>query len=220
LTTFNAKKKLKQTSNIQSIKDLLFNINRPVDSGLLCEASDMSIRRLAVVLGFLRKKCQNQVKRNKPPYIASGVPNLIVCEQSDILARVLNLNLFTCDEQLPNDDEVLICTETTASTDVEIFLRRALNSHQAKIYSIVNVHELTYDNSVRIIQLYVELPKSPAFNLCVFCSQEQEDKCVFVTAFNRYRISVPKQLDLKALQAYLIDHLSNQQGKAMTASLV
>jgi hypothetical protein len=136
----------------------------------------------------------------------------------------LGFSTCTCSrathEQLPNDDEFFICTETTVSIDVEIFLRRALDSHQAKIYSIVNVHELTYDNSVRIFQLYVELPKSPAFNLCVFCSQEQEDKYVFVTAFDRYRINVPKQLDLKALQAYLTDHLSNQQGKAMTASLV
>jgi hypothetical protein len=51
---------------------------------------------------------------------------LVVVENADLIAHVLNIYMYSPDQPLPNDDEILFCTAKTTVSEVEIYLERAL----------------------------------------------------------------------------------------------
>ena len=90
------------------------------------------------------------------------------------------------------------------------------DDQQQKIYSLVNVQEMGYDQAVKAQTTFERLLSNSTtqneqphkFTLVIFCSSEKEDKSVFATSFNRYRKNVPMEQDLEAkLRAYLAQHL-------------
>jgi hypothetical protein len=101
-------------------------------------------------LKYLKKKSNKKICRQRPPYLDTGLPNLVVCDNSEIIPRVLNLYMFSPEQSLPNDEEIIFCTEATKSSEVEEFLRRAVSKsdddsdNKNKIYCLANVQNLEY----------------------------------------------------------------------------
>lgn len=170
-----------------------------------CDFDDfLSLNHLGRVLVYLRSKSTLNISRKKPSYLDNNTPNLIICPRDEIIRRVLSIYAFTSEQPLPADDEVLFCNGETSCEDVELFWNRVFSANESgKIYSLVNVQDLSYDQAVKAQTKFEKctagLNLNVNFTLIVFCSVEKEDKSVFATAFNRYRKNVPldKNLDAK-----------------------
>ncbi|RNA31081.1 E3 ubiquitin-ligase RNF213-like [Brachionus plicatilis] len=120
---------------------------------------------------------------------------------------------MSAEQPLPSKDEVLYCNSKTTSEEIELFWLRVLSIYQAdekeqKIYSLINVQDLLYDQAVKAQASFEKLMANYSTNnkflLCIICSAEREDKSVFVTAFNRYRknFNLPNDIN-KNLNIYL-----------------
>lgn len=107
----------------------------------------VSLNHLGRVLQYVKRKSTTRIKRNKPSYLESNVPNLIVCPKDEIIKYVLSIYAFTADQEMPNGDEVLYCNSQTSLEDIELFWMRVMStddSEEEKIYSIVNVQVIIY----------------------------------------------------------------------------
>ncbi len=141
------------------------------------------------------------------------MPNLIVCPEDEIIRRTLSVYHLTPDAQMPTDDEIIYCTSDTTLEQLELFWKRCIfDSHnEQKIYCLVNVQELLYDQAVNAEICFERLLTSEKartdFILCIICSIEKEDKSVFATAFSRYRKNIPFDPNLDSLlKVYLTNH--------------
>jgi E3 ubiquitin-protein ligase RNF213 len=172
----------------------------------------LCLNHIGLLLNYLRKESkQPEVKRLKPAYLELNVPNIIICEQSDLYSRVLEIYSLSPEQALPNDDEIMFCNETTTAEDIEIFLKRVFfkQTKDNKIYSIVNIHNLAYEQSIKVIYLYDQLTVNTKFTLALFCAQEKEDKSLLVTSFNRYYKKLTRKVDYKQIEKYLREHFIN-----------
>lgn len=171
----------------------------------------ISLNHLGFVLRHLKTQSKRLVKRQKPNYLDYNTPNLIVCPRDDIIRRALSIYSLTADQPLPGDDEILYCNSATTFEEIELFWRRVLFGQDDKIYTLINVQDLVYDQAVKahtaFEQMFSNFKSTKSFTLCIICSSEKEDKSVFATTFNRYRKNIPfeKDLDIK-LRSYLTSH--------------
>ena len=143
-----------------------------------------------------------------------GVPNLIVCPQNQIIKHCLNIYTHSADQPLPSTDEVIYCTAKTTCEQLELFWRRCLFSQsetEAKIYCLLNVQDLLYDQAVKAHLTFEKLLGSQRvtkdYKLCLFCSNEKEDKSVLATAFarNKKNILLERNINEK-LNEYITGH--------------
>lgn len=79
------------------------------------------------MLGSMADK-QHLPKRVLPHGFFQGKPNLIVCQPADVWRTLLNIYMHSPEQTLPTSAEVLVCCESTATEDVELLLRRAIQS--------------------------------------------------------------------------------------------
>ncbi len=162
---------------------------------------------------MLKSESKSAVNRHKPAYLEKGVPNLIVCSQEEIINRALNMYTVSSKERMPTDDEIIYCNARTTSEELELFWKRVLLNKEKKIYSLINVQDLIYDQAVKALMSFEKLQTNNLidkneFMLCIFCSSEKEDKSVFATAFNRYKKNVPIERNIEEkLNEYLYNHL-------------
>jgi hypothetical protein len=142
---------------------------------------------------------------------------LIVCPQDEIIRRTLNIYRLTPDVPMPTDDEVIYCTTDTTCEQLELFWKRCIfgdGSTGKKIYCLMNVQDLLYDQAVNAEICFERLLTSDKarsdFTLCILCSIEKEDKSVFATAFTRNKKNVPLERDLDTcLRDYLTSHFKS-----------
>ena len=180
----------------------------------------ISFSHLGMVLKYLKASSTVIVQRDKPPYLEYNIPNLIICAQDEIIKRTVNIYSLSVNQQLPTNDEVFYCTSLTTYEEIELFWKRCLFQQndvaEQRIYSLINVQDLLYDQAVKAQVLFekyfsereqnMNRDAYKKFILCIFCSSEKEDKSIFVTAFNRYRKNVP--LD-RNINTHLLDYLRN-----------
>ncbi len=194
----------------------------------------VSLNHLGLVLRYLKSNERAIASRVKPPYLEFNIPNLIICPQDEIIKRTLNIYSFGSEQTLPTNDEILYCTSRTRYEEIELFWKRCLFEsgdgaadkpdntvqREQKIYSLINVQDLLYDQAVRAQTLFEKYASSREqcnsnetnkFILCVLCSSEKEDKSIFVTAFNRYRKNVPLEPNAnQSILEYLSSHFKMQ----------
>ncbi len=153
------------------------------------------------------------------------MPNLIVCPQDEIIKRTLIIYALSPSETLPSDQEILYCNSSTIFEEIELFWKRVSiseNSDCEKIYLLINMQDLLYDQAVKAkvcfekllakhLDLVSDETKGPfrKFCLCTVCSSERENKSVFVTSFNRFRknVSIDKSIN-EELNKYLMAKFS------------
>ena len=200
--------------NVDSLEAKFENISERFKDMLEKNYSDfLSLDHVGYLLESLKSKSKRIIIRKIPPFLEAGVPNLILIENADLIARVLSIYMYSVDQPLPNDDEILLCTEKTSVSEVEIYLKRALVGcikediiENRKIYCMVNASDLPFDTAVKILQIYENLPKRDDFAFCIVCAEEKEAQSVFATAYNRYKKKLPQDIDYKKIQDYLYEH--------------
>ena len=69
-----------------------------------------------------------QTPRKLTEQFKTGKPNLIVCQPQDTWNIILSIYMHSSELPLPSSDEVLICDEDTAFEEVELLLRRAMQT--------------------------------------------------------------------------------------------
>ncbi len=139
---------------------------------------------------------------------------MIVCPQNRIIKHCLDIYTHSADQPLPSTDEVIYCTAKTTCEQLELFWRRSLFSQSAaesKIYCLLNVQDLLYDQAVKAHSIFEKLLGSPRvtkdYKLLLCCSSEREDKSVLATAFARRKKSIPLERDInEKLNEYITAH--------------
>ena len=115
---------------------------------------------------------------------------------------------------MPTDDEIIYCNPRTSAEELELFWKRVLLNRENKIYCLLNVQDLLYDQAVKALMSFEKLHtennslENKEFVLCIYCASEKEDKSVFATTFNRYKKNVPIERNIEEkLNEYLSFHL-------------
>ncbi|KAI0241298.1 E3 ubiquitin-protein ligase [Lamellibrachia satsuma] len=224
------------TESFQSITlDLLNNI-RANDSSLKTKLRDLwrshlqsaatsltdhlSLEHLGYILEALADR--TDINRPMPQYLITGIPNLIVCAQADVLRAVLSLYDAGQDLPLPEADEVLLCTEQTTAEEVDLLYRRAARDKHGKIYCLAHADMLDYEVS-ETAESYLEkhIKGSEDCRLVVICSKEREDRSRLVTALDKHRVTSPIVTTVTRIQTYLKTHFRmecHQQGRLHRAA--
>ena len=141
---------------------------------------------------------------------------MIICPQDEIIKRTLSIYKMSEEAPLPGNDEVIYCNANTTNEQLELFWKRCMfapANGEKKIYSLINVQDLLYDQAVKAQVCFEKLLAysgdkiNKQYVLCIICSAEKEDKSVFATAFSRYKKNVPLEKNIEIeLNKYLSNH--------------
>ncbi len=184
--------------------DYIGNQNKHTDA-------QMTIENLAIVCEKLHEQNKTiEVTRKIPGFLSNrGAPNLIICPQIDQIPIVLSIYAHTVDCDLPSNDEVLYCTYETSNEDLEIFLRIALKSSGNKIYTLLNINDLSYSNTTVIDKCFQQYESTQLYNVVFVCTSEKQSQCLIASTFCKYKVK-PIILSLGDLQAYLQRKISEK----------
>ena len=155
-----------------------------------CEHS-LTFEHLAIYLELIRQE-KHDYERQIPGYLTNkGNPNLIICPASEQISIALSIYAHTPEEPLPSCDEFLYCSGETSSEEVENFLRIAFKSNGSKIYTLLNMQDIKYENAALIekfLSLSSQLEPSGNYNLVCICSQEKQSQSILAALLMRYRV--------------------------------
>lgn len=139
----------------------------------------------------------------------------------DQVPVVLSIYAYSFDQPLPSSDEILFCSTKTTSEDVENFLRIVLKSNGNKIYTILNIQELTYSNSESIERFLTSDTQAGGhsnYNLVCICSQEKHAESILATSIASFRVT-PIILPLVNIRDYLMSHFVDEKNLNDSKSL-
>ena len=171
----------------------------------------LGVQQLAIVLEHLKAYNRDKVEpRRLPGYLTyKGHPNLIICPQSDQVAYTLSIYAQSPQCPLPTNDEVLYCTNETTSEEIESFLRVALKSNGDKIYTILNVDQLRYDDADHAEKFFNKFASTKNYNLVIICSAEKQGQSILASAFCKYKIK-PIPTPTEDIRRYLKTKLQQE----------
>ncbi|XP_061169142.1 E3 ubiquitin-protein ligase RNF213-like [Saccostrea echinata] len=152
----------------------------------------LSVEQLGIVLKYISRKGTTIIDREFLQCFQSGVPNLLVCCQDDVINTILSIYCQDTKQPLPCPDEVLLCTQETSLNEIEIFWRRAMYNDCGKIHCLANVENLSYDVSEkgeRRLDYHMQnaLTREIQYKLVVICGTEQENNSRIVAALDKHR---------------------------------
>ncbi|KAL7825462.1 hypothetical protein AOLI_G00326690 [Acnodon oligacanthus] len=133
------------------------------------------------------------VRRELTRLLEKGKPNLVSCNSVEMLPQCLSLYLST-EQPLPTYDEILICTPETTVEEVELIIRRAVQSgsRHEKIYSLLNSENLNpevarvLESSFCHLSLGQNVTEAKKYSFVIFCNAKAHHSYV-LTAFDEYR---------------------------------
>lgn len=163
-----------------------------------------------------------RVQRHLPQGLQVGRPNLVLCDQAEVLLATLAVYMQAPEQPLPSYDEVLLCTPATTLEEVALLLRRCLTlgSRSRKVYCLLFGDQLSYEVACRAGALFHSLcagPHREDYQLVLLCDRER-GHCCLPSAFSQDKVLVTPQAPLQAVQAYLAQHfrVSEQTCSAAT----
>lgn len=174
----------------------------------------LDIRTLARLLTCLSETNPLHMIRIFPPALQEGKPNLVLCPSSEVFTTTLSFYMESPEQPLPSADEVLVCREQTTKEEVEIFLRRALESKDSrescqKIHSLVNPGMLGYEASEALVELYENLERSagPHYRFVIVSPVVHQHRCV-PSYFSNYKVQTGVSLAVERARKYLHHHFT------------
>ena len=187
--------------------------------------SSITLKHLAILLTSLAETASSataQIKRKIPGYLSHmGDPNLIVCPQREQIHTALSMYALSDEQPLPRNDEILYCTMQTTAEEVENFLRIAFKSSSNKIYTLINIQDLSYQIAEKIdafLQLSpANATKTENFVLVLICSQEKQFQSILVSLYSRNKVK-PVLLSVENLEAYLNKKLYRKKDRNFALS--
>ena len=196
---------------IQNETVIADKINKPflglTQLALLLEALSIDYRDSNPCVG---RKIPGYLKHNR------GMPSLIVCEKREQIPVVLSIYAFDANAPMPNNDELLYCDRNTSYEDMEIFMRRVLASGDQKIYTILNVQDLSYETSDRLESFLKNSQKKletkqKRFILAFICCVEQQAESIIASLFLNNKVNAIKLPDTVLIE-YVRNNLKNPAG--------
>lgn len=140
---------------------------------------------------------------------------MIVCDERKQIGLILSLYALSSDQEMPSNDEMLICTNKTTGEEVESFLRLVLTTpmKDSCLYCIANIQELTYEAQV-IIEKYLHhderfnKPLNTGKFALVFVSTTVKSS-IIASVLAKYRVT-PVELNDNDLRDYVEKKLSGE----------
>lgn len=182
------------------------------------ETDLMTLKHLSLLLTKLYNESQeietNRIVRVVPGYLSHpGEPNLIVCPSREQISIVLSMYAMTPSQPLPQQDEVLFCTQQTTSEQIQNFLRVVFNSetNHKKIYAMMNIQDLVYEVASDT-EKFLEssspsvVNKSDSYVLVMTCTEEKHSQSLLATLYSKNRIK-PVVLSIENIESYLTSKL-------------
>ncbi|KAL7825428.1 hypothetical protein AOLI_G00326350 [Acnodon oligacanthus] len=148
------------------------------------------------------------VRRELTRLLDKGKPNLVSCNSVEMLPQCLSLYL-SAEQPLPTYDEILICTPETTVEEVELIIRRAVQSgsRHEKIYSLLNAENLNPEVARVLESRFCHLSQNQKiaeareYSFVIFCNAKAHQSYV-LTAFDEYR-KVLQAREYKEIQQLL-----------------
>jgi hypothetical protein len=200
--------------------DKIFTQFMQIETNVKLAQHEFTLERLAIYLETLHKlSSARSFVRRIPGYLSNrGRPNLITCKQIEQIQIVLSIYSFDKNESLPTNDEILYCSSETTSEEVENFFRIAFKSTGTRIYTILNLQELRYENSAQIerfLSSNTRLQQTDDYILVCVCTSDNrnENSSLIESLLNRNKIT-PILLPMESIEAYLAAKFKNPNGLA------
>ncbi|CAH3163087.1 unnamed protein product, partial [Porites evermanni] len=179
--------------------------------------SYLALEEVAVFLSHLASNDQRTATRLYPRFLKNGRPNLILAPKENIFPAVLSLYMEGGAQNLPDGNEVLVCTSTTTAEEVELLWRRALTDPEGKFYCLVMGDLLDYDVSQKAVDCLHTLMgeyNNEYFGLVVLCSSENEERAQMVAALEEYKVTgIPRYPKPAELRRYLRDQFTAPEAR-------
>nr|XP_039257181.1 E3 ubiquitin-protein ligase rnf213-alpha-like [Styela clava] len=175
----------------------------------------LSIEQLGKCLHNLSQEGQSH--RQLIPGLRHGQPNLLVCNEEDILPTVLSLYMNNIDQPLPGRSEVVICNEETTTDEVERFFRRAMCSCQDNnqhLFTLAFADKLKLEVSTAVEEIFRKLSScneeklNKKYQLVIVTSSQ---KHYLSTCFDKYLADGKWSASMSEIQDYLKMHLENKK---------
>nr|XP_039247899.1 E3 ubiquitin-protein ligase rnf213-alpha-like [Styela clava] len=175
----------------------------------------LSIEQLGKCLDNLSQEGQSH--RQLIPGLRHGQPNLLVCNEEDILPTVLSLYMNNIDQPLPGRSEVVICNEETTADEVERFFRRAMCSCQHNnqhLFTLAFADKLKLEVSTAVEEIFRKLSScneeklNKKYQLVIVTSSQ---KHYLSTCFDKYLADGKWSASMSEIQDYLKMHLENRK---------
>ncbi|XP_051888724.1 E3 ubiquitin-protein ligase rnf213-alpha-like [Pristis pectinata] len=208
-------------AGISKTSDQIENANLPIAITLLWNkfmenmtaflTDHLDVIAFGELLSRLSSMNVKAVRRQLPPSLHHGRPNLIVCPQPEIFTAALCIYMQNQEQPLPTYDEVLLCSEETTCEEVELFLRRALSRGclEQKVYTLMHADCLNYETSVRFGELFEELMHhcNPEYQFVVICDAKRQH-CYIPSYLRHYKVPIGLNIKTEAIQQYLRSHFT------------
>ena len=106
----------------------------------------LSLDHIGLFLRRLREKIHCEpIERTIPQCLASNRPNFVLCPERSVFQLVFSLYMSQSDARLPLPSEVLLCSSSTTTEEVELIWARAFTASptgDCKLYSILWIDKL------------------------------------------------------------------------------
>nr|XP_039261340.1 E3 ubiquitin-protein ligase rnf213-alpha-like isoform X1 [Styela clava] len=176
----------------------------------------LSVEHLGKFLTHLHENhdIKHKVVKDLEPPLEKGRPNLIVCQEAEIIPTLLSLYMKNRDQPLPTASEVLLCSKQTTSDEVERFMRRALckcKSNGQPLFCMAFTEKLKPKVSNSVEDIFEELLQQQRhlntdYQLVVLSGSQQH---YISECFDKHQIQLVKKESFeKDISNYLKMHLS------------
>ena len=174
------------------------------------EKDVISLNDVGLFLDKINSCNPPRVDRPFPKCFIVNEPNLIISKYSDIIYTILSL-YFTSDgkSELPSPHEVLICSHTTTSEEIDIFWRRCIKDPRSDLFCLAFIEDLRYEVAVQSVSsLKNNIKCTQPFRLVLLCSSECEQSSYMATALARFKRTLSQLIPDSDLKEFIFKRIS------------
>lgn len=183
----------------------------------------MTLEHLAYILEMMgRSQSKSWLPRRVPGFLTfKGKPNLIVCTTKQQVEIVLTIYANSPNNPLPANDEVLFCHSKTTSEEVENFLRIAYKSNGDKIYTLMNIQDIDYENTSRIERFLTSnhtAEQTDNYVVVFICCNDKQEKTQQPSILSSLLVKnkvTALSLSTSDLEKYLLNKLVTSQSDSL-----
>jgi hypothetical protein len=188
--------------------------------------SYLTLEHLAFILELINEmkpaSGTENFARKVPGFLThKGKPNLILCNTRNQIEVLLTIYATSPECPLPSNDEILFCHSLTSSEEVENFLRIAYKSTGTKIYTLLNIQELNYENTIRIerfLSTNHTAKQTDTYRLvfvcCVDKQEQQQQQSILSSLLIKNKIN-PITMPTNLLEQYLLSKMSTKEPSSL-----
>ena len=166
----------------------------------------ITLTHFALILNNLYEN-KTEIRR-KLPGLKTNEPNLISCSNNELMCAILSIYALTPDQPMPTNNEIMFCQSNTTSEQIENFIRLCFNSSDGMIFTLVNIHNLSYNVSNKaelFLRNYLKKPQN--FNLILTCDNKKETDSILASVYLKNRVQY-LLLEQETLKIYIKRYLT------------